>query len=133
MAQNSEQQGAGKPIAQVLSHNLEHPGAGKPNAQALSSYPPSKSRQQGVGGSSDYHKTSDSVRAWKYEMRGHARQCVDRYLELSGKTKKDFKQVATPCMDDHQFNPQDFITKGHLGHLRCVHYFEVRYCEVLQQ
>ena len=92
-------------------------GAGQPSARALSLSPKLNSRQPDNGGSHDSTSASKSVRAWKYEMCGHARQCVDRYLELSGKTEKDPKTVATPCMDDHQFDPQEFITKGHLSHV----------------
>ena len=48
-------------------------------------------------------------------MWGHAAQCVDRYLQLSGKTIDTLKPVATPCIDDHQLSPEDFETKGALS------------------
>ena len=43
-------------------------------------------------------------------MVGHAEQCVERYLELAKMKKSDLKQVATPCMDDHVFQPEEFNT-----------------------
>ena len=47
-------------------------------------------------------------------MTGHAEQCVDKYLELANLSIKSLKQVATPCMDDHQLAPEDFDNKGAL-------------------
>ena len=41
------------------------------------------------------------IKAWQYEMTGHAEQCVDRYLELSGSPESSLKKVATPSIDDH--------------------------------
>jgi hypothetical protein len=29
--------------------------------------------------------------------------------------KKSLKQVATPCLDDHQIAPEDFTVKGKLS------------------
>lgn len=48
-------------------------------------------------------------------MSGHAEQCVERYLELSGKEVSSFKNIATPCLDDHLLPPEDFETKGALS------------------
>ena len=47
-------------------------------------------------------------------MTGHARQCVEKYLELANKKEQDLKQVPTPCLDDHQMKPEDFEVKGEL-------------------
>ena len=55
------------------------------------------------------------LKAWQYDMQGHARQCVEKYLELSGKTEASLKAVGTPCLDDHMFLEQDFTTKGDLS------------------
>ena len=46
---------------------------------------------------------------------GHGEQCVERYLELSGNKIDSLKQVATPCIDDHQLSPDEMITKGVLA------------------
>ena len=54
------------------------------------------------------------IRGWYYEMSGHTRQCVERYLELSGKKESSLKPVATPCLDDQMFAPEDWETKGEL-------------------
>ena len=45
-------------------------------------------------------------------MTGHAEQCVERYLELADKDLDSLKTVATPCIDDHMFAPEDFTSKG---------------------
>ena len=36
------------------------------------------------------------VKAYQYDMRGHAEQCVQRYLELAKVDRKTLKQVTTP-------------------------------------
>ena len=41
------------------------------------------------------------MKAYYYEMRGHIEQAVEKYLELSGKTKEQLAKVPTPCIDDH--------------------------------
>ena len=45
-------------------------------------------------------------------MTGHAEQCVERYLELADKDINSLKTVATPCIDDRMFAPEDFVSKG---------------------
>ena len=45
----------------------------------------------------------DKIKGWGLDMTGHAEQCVQRYCELTGANPKNFKKVAAPCMDDHQF------------------------------
>ena len=45
---------------------------------------------------------NQKVSSWSYEMFGHVHQTVDKYLELSGKTKESLNiKAATPCIDDH--------------------------------
>ena len=39
---------------------------------------------------------------------------VDRYLELSGKTRSSLKPVSTPCIDDHRLDPADDLVRGEL-------------------
>ena len=48
-------------------------------------------------------------------MSGHAEKCVERYLELSGKTAKDLLKCDTPCVDDHQLTTEDQSVKGELS------------------
>ena len=48
-------------------------------------------------------------------MHGHVEQTVERYLELSKKSKDSLKYVATPALDDHQLTSEDFETKGELS------------------
>ena len=55
------------------------------------------------------------VKGWAYTMQGHTEMSVQRYLELSGKHESSLKFVQTPCVDDRQFPPEDFETKGALS------------------
>ena len=57
---------------------------------------------------------SGNVRGWQYRMEGASMACTERYLELSGKTLKQLKPAATPCIDDHMLAPEDFTSKGAL-------------------
>ena len=42
-------------------------------------------------------------------------KCVEKYCQLANLKIENLKSVETPCMDDHQFNPEDFESKGELG------------------
>ena len=42
-------------------------------------------------------------------MEGHAKKCVERYCELANKTTQQLYEVATPCMDDHQFREEEIV------------------------
>ena len=66
---------------------------------------------ESVGGD----QNGQPVKAWQYSMSGHAEQCVERYLWLTGKTIESLKPVATPCIDDHLFAPEDFESKGEVA------------------
>ena len=55
-----------------------------------------------------------NVRGYAYDMSGHTSASVDRYLELSGKSRSSLKPVSTPCLDDHQLMPEDDINRGQL-------------------
>ena len=55
------------------------------------------------------------IQAWQYSMQGHAEQCVDRYLELTGKDIGSLKTVSTPRIDDHLLSPEDFEEKGEVA------------------
>ena len=69
-------------------------------------YPSSKRKKE------DSEKTN--VRAWEYEMTGHAVKCVEKYLEITKMDIKALKKVVTPNLDDHQLAPEDFEAKGEL-------------------
>ena len=60
-------------------------------------------------------------------MRGHAEQCILRYLELAKVERKTLKHVTTPCMDDHQFAPEDFVTTGKLATIASKSVLKVLY------
>ena len=44
-------------------------------------------------------------------MEGHAKKCVERYFDLANKTTQQLHEVATPCLDDHQFKDSQFVLK----------------------
>ena len=48
------------------------------------------------------------AKGWVYQMAGHSKQVVEKYLELSGKDRSSLKQVSTPCIDDHIIPPDEF-------------------------
>ena len=48
-------------------------------------------------------------------MKGHAEQCVEKYLELSNQDVTALKRVVTPCVDDNMFAPEEFQRKGELS------------------
>ena len=84
----------------------ETPQAG---SMILAGGDPSSSRRS-------YPKTDVSkTRAWNYDMIGHAEKCVERWCELANKEPKDLPMVGTPCIDDHNLRPEDFIEKGELS------------------
>ncbi len=98
----------------------ESPARGNPTPPAQGNLTPQargnpQQKKSAKTASSMPCKCDDSVRGYEYRMRGHAEQCVERYLELSGKKIDTLKPVATPCIDDHLFGPDDFIEKGHLS------------------
>ena len=51
------------------------------------------------------------ARAWNYDMIGHAEQCVQRWCELAKKEMKDLPVVGTPGIDDHNLQPEDFVSQ----------------------
>ena len=50
---------------------------------------------------------AETTSSWSYDMEGHAKKCVERYCELASKTTQQFCNVATRCMDDHQFKEEN--------------------------
>ena len=58
------------------------------------------------------------VRAIQYDMKNFLKQCVERYLELTGKgpeSLKTKKPVVYPGIDDHQLKEEWFDTVGELA------------------
>ena len=60
-------------------------------------------------------KQSKHVKMYSYEMFGHVKQTVERYLELTGKTVDSLRKVPTPCIDDHAIPLEEFNVKGELS------------------
>ena len=54
------------------------------------------------------------ISSWSYVMEGHAKTCVERYCELANKTTQQLYKVATPCINDHQFEVEDMGSVGEL-------------------
>ena len=48
-------------------------------------------------------------------MIGNCKHVVEKYLELSAKDATSLRQVATPCIDDHQLLAEELIEKGELS------------------
>ncbi len=72
--------------------------------------------EEAVGMGRPIHSYSKKqVRAWEYNMTGHAASCVDKYLELGNLESSSLKYVAHPCIDDHMLNDDDLNTKGTLS------------------
>ena len=58
---------------------------------------------------------AETISSWSYDMEGHAKKYVERYCELANKTTQQFCNVATPCMDDHQFQEEENESVGELS------------------
>ena len=64
------------------------------------------------------HAEKPVVSCYSYEMFGHCHQTVDKYLELSGKSRDSLKtKAATPCIDDHLIPCEEFEERGVLRQL----------------
>ena len=46
------------------------------------------------------------ISSWSYDMKGHAKKCVERYCELANKI------VSNPCIDDHHFKVEEMKHVG---------------------
>ena len=47
-------------------------------------------------------------------MEGHAKKCVERYIELAHKTIQQHYKLSTSCMNDHQFKEKELKYVGEL-------------------
>ena len=56
-----------------------------------------------------------SISQWSYDMEGHAKNCVERYCELSNETTQQLYKVSTPCIDDHHFKEEELKSVGELS------------------
>ena len=116
--------GEGKPVAEELSepaHGHTERGV-KTGKQHKSSGGTPRSAKCGSS-----KLASHEIKAYQYDMRGHAEQCILRYLELAKVERKTLKHVTTPCMDDHQFAPEDFVTTGKLATIASKSVLKVLY------
>ena len=48
-------------------------------------------------------------------MEGHAKKCVERYVELANKTIQQLYKVSTPCLDGHHFKEEELKSVGELS------------------
>ena len=48
-------------------------------------------------------------------MSGFVQQTVEKYLELTGKDEGSLRKVATPSLDDHLIDPEEFEENGELA------------------
>ena len=78
---------------------------------------------------------AEIISSWSYDMEGHAKRCVERYCELANKTTQQLYKVATPCMDDHQFEEEENESVGELSTdcsqivLKCLYLARIMVCE----
>ena len=55
------------------------------------------------------------IRAYHYDISGHANQCLETYAELSGVPISSLRKVTTPCIEESQLPQADRETKGELN------------------
>ena len=60
-------------------------------------------------------RDAGTVNGMRYEMLDFMEQCVERYIDLAGVPIETLKPVATPGLDDHSFNPEDWTESGKLA------------------
>ena len=58
---------------------------------------------------------AETISSWSYDMESHVKNCVERFRELANKTTQQLYKVATPCLDDHQFNEEEMGSVGELS------------------
>ena len=55
------------------------------------------------------------ISSWSYDMKGHAKKCVERYCELANKTTQQLYKVPTPRTDDHHSKEEEMKFVGYLS------------------
>ena len=56
-----------------------------------------------------------NITARSYDMKGHAKKCVERYFELAHKRIDQLYKVFTLCVDDHQFKKEELETAAEMS------------------
>ena len=75
----------------------------------------------------DSGKVIANITALSYDMKGHAKKCVERHFELANKRIDQLYKVSTLCVDDHKFKKEELETVGELPKvcsqivLKCLH------------
>ena len=84
---------------------VEHPSTAALHSEGVTSdtSPPPK------------HRCRKLVKGYEYDLTGNVKDCVTRYLELSGKKLSDLKYVATPGINDDQLDSTDYAASGELA------------------
>ena len=78
------------------------------------------------------------ISSWSYDMEGHAKQCVERYCELTNKTTQQLYKVSTPCIDGHHFEEEEMKSVGELSttcsqiFLKCLHLAQIGRLDILR-
>ena len=60
--------------------------------------------------------------AWSYDEEGHAKNCVERYVELANNKVEQLHKVSCLCLDDHQFKKEELESVGELSE-ECSQFF----------
>ena len=58
---------------------------------------------------------TNTISSRSYDMKGHAKKCVESYGELANKTNEQSYKVVTSCFDDHHFKDEEHGTVGELS------------------
>ncbi len=61
-------------------------------------------------------------------MTGFKQQCVSKYPELSKKTEKDSRTVATPSLDEHSIHDSGLEQRGYLADKAANIIMKILYC-----
>ncbi|MHC4951072.1 MAG: hypothetical protein ACYTEU_08835, partial [Planctomycetota bacterium] len=127
---HSSGSGTGKPTGSNIPE-LRTPSESNSTASATPKSKPNKKKKaaQAKAGSTSSGKclassrpsqeaanNNKNVSSYSYEMFGHCYQTVEKYLELSGKSRESLKTKATtPCIDDHLIPADEFDERGVLS------------------
>ena len=55
------------------------------------------------------------ISSLSYDMEGHAKKCVARFIWVGEKTTQQLFRVSTPCIDDHHFKEEELKSVGELS------------------
>ena len=74
---------------------------------------------------------------WSYDMKGHAKKCVERYCESVNKKAEQLCKVSTLCLDDHHIKKEELESVGELSEvcsqivLKCLHFARIGRPDIL--